>query len=52
MLQGDKGAPDLIAAAPENTLELPTGDPAMETDIGRICACLTAFDRHDTKRQR
>jgi molybdenum cofactor cytidylyltransferase len=33
MLDGDKGARDLIAAAGENILELPVGDPATEIDI-------------------
>jgi CTP:molybdopterin cytidylyltransferase MocA len=33
MLQGDKGARDLIAAAQENILELAAGDPATEIDI-------------------
>jgi molybdenum cofactor cytidylyltransferase len=33
MLEGDKGARDLIAAARENILELPVGDSATEIDI-------------------
>jgi molybdenum cofactor cytidylyltransferase len=33
MLEGDKGARDLIAAARENILELPVGDSAIEIDI-------------------
>jgi molybdenum cofactor cytidylyltransferase len=33
MLEGDKGARDLIAAARENILDLPVGDPATEIDI-------------------
>jgi hypothetical protein len=33
MLQGNKGARDLIAAARDNILELTAGDPAMEIDI-------------------
>jgi CTP:molybdopterin cytidylyltransferase MocA len=33
MLQGDKGARDLIATARKNILEFPAGDPAIEIDI-------------------
>ncbi|MFZ3325099.1 MAG: 4-diphosphocytidyl-2C-methyl-D-erythritol kinase, partial [Methylocella sp.] len=33
MLDGDKGARDLIAAARENILELTVGDSAIEIDI-------------------
>ena len=33
MLEGDKGARDLIAATRENILELPVGDSAIEIDI-------------------
>ena len=33
MLEGDKGARDLIAAARENILEFTAGDPATEIDI-------------------
>jgi molybdenum cofactor cytidylyltransferase len=33
MLEGDKGARDLIAAARENILDLPVGDSATEIDI-------------------
>jgi uncharacterized protein Usg len=54
MLQGDKGARDLIAAAQENSLELTAGDSRLKSISiqGRICACFAAFDRHETKRQR
>jgi CTP:molybdopterin cytidylyltransferase MocA len=33
MLEGDKGARDLIAAAGENILELMVGDSAIEIDV-------------------
>lgn len=33
MLEGDKGARDLIAAARENILELPVGDSTIEIDV-------------------
>jgi CTP:molybdopterin cytidylyltransferase MocA len=35
MLLGDKGLRDLIAVAQENSLELPTGDSAIELDVDR-----------------
>jgi xanthine/CO dehydrogenase XdhC/CoxF family maturation factor len=33
LLEGDKGARDLIAARQENILELPIGDSAIEIDV-------------------